>query len=104
MGNLSQADIDEIVTKLAPILAKEIKAQLMNEVKDLIKIETNKALSELNNVRTEKQSLKDELNQTKRELDELEQYGRRMCLDVSGISGDSGHFSKNVEAKILEHA
>ena len=96
MGNLSQADIDEIVTKLAPILAKEIKAQLMSEVKDLIKTETSKALSELASVRNDNKALMDELNKTKRELDKLEQYGRRMCLDVSGITGDTGHYSESV--------
>ena len=104
MGNLSQADIDEIVTKLVPILAKEIKAQLMSEVKDLIKNETSKVLSELASVRNDNKALTDELNKTKRELDELEQYGRRMCLDVSGITGDTGHYSENVEDKILNHA
>ncbi len=32
-------------------------------------------------------------------LDELDQYGRRMCLEISNIPGDTGITSENVEDK-----
>jgi hypothetical protein len=37
------------------------------------------------------------------EIDELEQYGRRMCLDISGIPGDTGDTNENIRKKILDH-
>ena len=44
------------------------------------------------------------LKGTQLELDELEQYGRRMCLDISGIKGDTKHSSEDVEAKVIDIA
>jgi glycyl-tRNA synthetase beta subunit len=46
--------------------------------------------------------LHDALQDNQLEIDELEQYGRRMCLDISGISGDTGDTNeKTSERKFL---
>ena len=52
MVKLLKSDIDDIVAKLAPTLVKEIKAQLMSEVKELVKEETTKMLGDLECLRS----------------------------------------------------
>ena len=52
-------------------------------------------------LKLENTQLKSELHNSTLQVDELEQYGRRMCLDISGIEGDKGDFTENVETKVL---
>ena len=101
-AKLNKSDLREI----AKLIAKEIKEDLINEVKSEIKTiiqkETADLRNELDTIKAENKQLKSNLNKTALNLDELEQYGRRMCLDISGIDGDKGDFSENVEEKVLK--
>jgi hypothetical protein len=53
-------------------------------------------------LRAENDALCASLKSNQLQIDELEQYGRRMCLDVTGIQGDTGEVSENVESKLLD--
>ncbi len=71
------------------------------EINSLIEIETGKLRREISNLKTENLQLKESLKSTNTALDELDQYGRRMCLEISNIPGDNGSFTENVEEKVL---
>ena len=75
---LSKSDLKEI----AKIIAKEIKDDLIKDIKSEIKIiiqkETADLKSQLETVKSENKQLKSNLNKTALQLDDLEQYGRRM--------------------------
>ena len=64
--------------------------------------ETSKLLEEVNSLKRTNKQLQQSLHQSQLDLDELEQYGRRMCLDISGIKGDTGNPSENVKAKVID--
>lgn len=108
--NLSQSDIEELCAKLAPTLIKNLKAALREEVikdlkhelSDIVKVQTQEMREEMISLKHEVQTLKSELKKALLDDDELSQYGRRMCLDVSGIQGDEGKADENVEAKLLK--
>lgn len=113
---LSDTDIQALCAKLAPLLIRELKAELKKEVSEELKREIKQELlhehqSELQTLKTEITSLKSKLSeaqelikQSRNDHDELEQYGRRMNLDVTGIPGDTGATEENVEQKILDLA
>ena len=100
-AKLNKSDLKEI----AKIIANELKEDLINEVKaeikKMIQKETADLRNEIDTLKAENKIIKSDLHTTVLQLDELEQYGRRMCLDISGISGDKGDFSENVEEKVL---
>lgn len=102
---LSDADIKQLAMVIAPIVAEEIKKSLLTDIKTELKglmgHETESLRKEIHSLKATNDKLLEELGSTKLELDELEQYGRRMCLDISGISGDTGKYDENVTDKIL---
>lgn len=108
----NRADIDELCDKLSPKLIQNLKSELTvdlvyalrNEFKDLIKQETQDLRDEVETLKSEIKNLKDELKVVKSDNDELNQYGRRMCLDISGIQGDTGSNTEDIESKILAEA
>lgn len=101
--------------KLGAMLILEIKEDLIQAVKGeiqaIVKAETKFLTEEMSQLKKVNDNLRAEINDltnaqkyTMLELDELDQYGRRMCLNVSGIRGDTGDFNENIERKILDHA
>lgn len=116
---ISKEDLKEIASiiaqQLKPDLINEIKSELLSEVKRLVKAELaaieekhvaeNTILqAELASLRNSNAQLSSSLIATQLELDELDQYGRRMCLEISGIAGDTYDNTENVQKKILDHA
>ena len=101
----SQEDLATLSSKLAPLLIKELKqafkeeclAELRTEIGELIHKQTQPLRDEITR-------LSNELSKTKLDHDELAQYGRRMCLDISNLPGDSGSYDEPVENKILAFA
>jgi hypothetical protein len=116
---LSREDLKELVS----ILGKELKADLIESIKTELKAEIKSELrseiikevqeavdSETLSLRNELSSLKKahaELQQASLDnflaTDEVEQYSRRLCLDISGIPGDTNDPNENVTGKILSH-
>lgn len=116
---ISKEDLKEIASiiakQLKPDLINEIKSELINDVKRLVKAEIMKIeekhlaektilQAELASLRNSNNQLSNILKSTQLELDELDQYGRRMCLEISGIPGDTSDSTENVQRKIIEHA
>jgi hypothetical protein len=105
----SQEDINELSAKLAPILIKDLKSALKEEVLKEIRHEIREIVhkefrDEISKLKAEINYLQSEVKSAHAKHDDLEQYGRRMCLDISGIPGDSGKPDENVEKKLLDQA
>ena len=104
----SEKELSDLCAKLAPLLIKELTESLKGVIIDTVRAEFREELSTINDavdkLKTENDTLKTELKNTQLELDELEQYGRRMCLDIAGVPGDTGTFDEPVERKVLDHA
>lgn len=104
---LDKSDMKElcsmIVKELKQDLITELKRELLAEFKTIVEQETDVLKAELSSLRNVNKLLTDDVNNLKLELDNLEQYGRRMCLDISGIPGDTGDQNEDVESKILKH-
>lgn len=101
---LRDDDIDRIVNKLRQSIIADIKKEIITEhVAPLASAlaETKKSLSEQID---ENVKLKSELNELKLAIDEQEQYSRRSCLRINGVSGDEGDFNEDVETKLLNLA
>lgn len=107
MNRFSDEELKQLGAVLGPIVAQSIKNELINELKQefkaVVDAETSTLKVEISTLKSANHCLKTELDKTKLELDELEQYGRRMCLDISGIPGDTADPREDVEAKILEY-
>ena len=105
-------DLVSLSSKLAPLLIKDLKqalkeeclAELKHDIKDIVQTETKSLRDEVTGLQTEVARLSMELKQAKLDHDELAQYGRRMCLDISNLPGDTGNYDEPVESKILEFA
>ncbi|KAH3689744.1 hypothetical protein DPMN_192181 [Dreissena polymorpha] len=103
---------DDIV-QLSKLIVQQIKPDLLNDistkVQNLIDIEVKRQTAHLND---EKAKLKMENDQLRKdhgtqhlEIDEREQYGRRMCLNITNIPGDTGDpQTDRVEEKVLQIA
>jgi hypothetical protein len=92
-----------IVKEIKDGLIKELKRDLLAEFKAVVDQETDVLKAEMSSLRNENKLLTNDVNNLKLELDNLDQYGRPMCLDISGTPGDTGDQNEDVESKILKH-
>lgn len=100
----SKDDIKEIAKDLLAEIKLHLVTELKAEFRAIVNAETAKLGDEITSLKEENKSLKLSLKSIVSDLDELEQYGRRMCLDISNIPGDTGNPNEDVETIILEHA
>jgi len=110
---MADVDIELLCAKLAPVLAETIKETLktsiLNEVKTEIRktfeIETKGLKDKIKSLESENQKLKCELKEQMLNHDELNQYGRRMCLDIVNCPGDMQNESPELlEKRLLDEA
>ena len=104
MSALSEQDIARI--------AHAVKSMLINEISQLVQAKVNSATatlqSELDDLKCKYNSLKEEVASLHKKQDDTEQYSRRMCLRISGISETQNEdvtkvvldFAKRVNVKI----
>lgn len=115
IGGLFSAKLKtELISDIKSIVLKEIsmiKNEIVSEVKLMISDELRSVREENVRLRGEVKSLKlrvDAMASSQRDrdlqVDDLEQYGRRMCLEVSNIPGDTGDPSEDVSGKLLRMA
>lgn len=97
----SKEDIKEVADALMKDFKAALIIELKVELKAVIQIETSKLKTEITELKIENKNLKDALKDTNMALDELDQYGRRMCLEVSNVPGDTGSFNEDVEKKVI---
>lgn len=90
----------QIVNDLKTELVKELKSEIIS----VIKSETTKLSTEIAELRRENKQLHEQIKSTDLTLDELDQYGRRMCVEISNIPGDTGSYNEKVEEKVLSLA
>lgn len=123
---------DAVITKIAHSVFAMIpdQTQKFDELKSLISAETGAIRSEIGvlnakvlsvesalidvksendtmktvntGLQTEIVQLRSDISDLNIKIDEQEQYSRRMCLRISGISDDTGDPTENVESKILK--
>lgn len=93
---LSDADVMRI--------ALQLKGMLRDEIQELVKIEVQQATQHLN---AEIQQLNSSLTMTVQELqskfDDLEQYSRRSCIRISGVSETDGENVKDIVMELATH-
>jgi hypothetical protein len=94
----SRKDLEEIVSKLKQDLINDLK----KEFELIVQFQTKELKAEVSHLREEVAYLRNCVKTANHENDELEQYGRRMMLEISGIPGDTGAISENVEEKIID--
>lgn len=98
---LRDDDIDRIVSRVRQSIMSDLKTELIAE--HIAPLAT--ALTETRNLLADKvaenEQLKSDINDLKLEIDEQEQYSRRSCLRLNGVTGDEGDPNENVEAKLL---
>jgi len=112
-ASLSEQDLANLSAILAPMLApllvaelkSVLKAEVITEVQTKIDAELSAVIeplqAELYHLRQDNAKMRSELLRQELEADELPQYSRRMCLDVSNIAGDEGSPTDDIEGKIL---
>lgn len=101
---VSQFTKDDLV-ELGKILAANMKVDLIKEIKEeihqLVKIETQNLRDQVLTLQAETRELKQCILEQRSDIDELEQYGRRMCLNVTNIPGDTDDYTEQLESKIM---
>jgi DNA repair exonuclease SbcCD ATPase subunit len=93
-------ELEEVISKLKIDLIQDLKA----EFELIVETKTRALREEVSQLRDEVKFLRDCVKTANEANNDLEQYGRRMMLDISGIPGDTGDAYENVERKILEYA
>ena len=113
-SKFSAKDIDQLgsalVARFKSELINEIKKDLISEIKSELKAmvatevasKTKDLETKIDDLTLQNTQLKVDVCTLNKNLDNLEQYGRRMCVDISGIKGDSGSPSEKVEEKFLK--
>lgn len=100
------------IAELGAIISKQLRGDIVSELKtELINIIRTEIRSELKDIgilkgkvsslEAENAKLRAELHDRKIEIDEIDQYGRRMCLNICNVPGDTGDSSENVTDKLL---
>ncbi len=102
-ANLSAHDLNALGAAVAASLKDAILNELKTDIRSLIQAETKHLHDEIVSLKTENQGLKNAMIDCKLEIDELEQYGRRMCLNISNVPGDTGDNTENLEKKVLSY-
>lgn len=92
---------DDDLTRLCDAISAKLKVELKSIISDEIKHQLSPLSTEIAQLKHENQTLKSEYDALLKSVDDLDQYGRRMCLDVSGIPGDYGIVTEDVESKLL---
>ena len=93
----------ELSQELIKEIKKEIKSEITNELKDLISMQSKK----IEELESTTEMLKSHVNALKEQNvsakhDDLEQYGRRVCLRVSGIKPTPHETSEDVLEKCIK--
>ena len=110
---MADVDIELLCAKLAPMLAEIIKEALktsiLNKIKTEIRktfeIETEGLKDKIVLLESENQKLKCEFKEQMLNHDELNKYGRRMCLNIVNCPGDMQNESPELlEKRLLNEA
>ena len=111
MLGLSKHDILETATLVKSMLQEEISIQVQQKVDKAtqslkselsnVKKELAQTQSDLSTLKKDNESLRNDVNALQIKQDDAEQYSRRMCLRISGIS-ETKH--EDVTKKVLEFA
>lgn len=100
----TKEDLNEVASKMV----EQFKSQLINELtsvfENIVENKTKKLQEELTTLKCENSELRACIKTTNTALDDMEQYGRRFNLNITGIPGDNGDYNENVEQKILDYA
>lgn len=109
---------DQIIIELKGQIVSEIKSELKSLVATQVSLATQTLSDQIEHLKLENESLKSEIKVSQNEsrtikqdntklacdIDELDQYSRRMCLDIFNIPGDSGDPKEDVEHHLLSLA
>ena len=78
---------EEIKSNIFALLKEDIKEVVNKELKEVERLNSTVALlqTHVNNLKTENMQLQERCSKSESQIDELEQYGRRLCLRISGI-------------------
>jgi hypothetical protein len=101
-AKMSPDELQELGKAIANIIKEQLLSEVRTEIHNIFLRERERTGEEIKMLRAENDALRASLKSNQLQIDELEQYGRRMCLDVTGIQGDTGEASENVESKLLD--
>ena len=79
--------IEEIKVNIFDLLKKEIKKVVKGELKEVEKLNSTVALlqTHVENLKEQNTQLRERCLETEKQIEEIEQYGRRLCLRITGI-------------------
>ena len=98
------ARIDEKFNSLKTDILTELKDQIKNELAEVFKEEFRKREeleSTVSVLQEHVRYYKNQLNEIKHENEELEQYGRRLCVRIEGIPPVENETSDEVLDKVI---
>ena len=95
---------EEIKSNIFALLKEDIKEVVNKELKEVERLNSTVALlqTHVNNLKTENMQLQERCSKSESQIDELEQYGRRLCLRIPGISTDEKETSDSVLTIVKE--
>ncbi|MES9883009.1 MAG: hypothetical protein ABW185_19250 [Sedimenticola sp.] len=98
--SLTNADRNDIAQLVCDKLKNDFAAMIL-ELTQPMRDELSETRKRLDITEQENVKLRADLNDLRSAIDDQEQYSRRSCLRISGIVGDDGSPSENVEHKLL---
>jgi len=100
----SKEDLEAVAAKMVEKFKEQLFKDLRQEFESLLTSKTQELREEIQSLRDENKHLRNCIKTESHARDDLEQYGRRMMLDIAGIPGDTGDPNENLERKVLDYA
>lgn len=93
----------EAVTKaLSKDIAEKLKADLAQNVHDSVSVDVHQNMKEVDKLKQELTTLKNENTQLEKRIDDAEQYSRRNCLLLHGVTEDANEDTTAVVTDIIK--
>ena len=96
--------LEEIKSNILSLLKEDIKKLVREEIKEVEKLNSTVAVlqTHVENLKAQNTQLQERCLLSEKKIDELEQYGRRLCLRVTGVPTEENESSDNVLEKVKD--
>ena len=96
--------IEQIKSNIFELRKEDIKKVVKEELKEVEKLSSTVGLlqTHVDNLKAQNTQLQERCSESENKIDELEQYGMRLCLRITGISTEEKEKSDSVLTKVEE--
>ena len=94
--------LEEIKSSILDLLKEDIKKLVKEELKEVEKVNSTVAMlkTHIENLKAQNTQLQERCVTSEKQIDELEQYGRRLCLRITGVPTEENENSDKVLTKV----